>query len=61
MSVRITDVREVTKPTASAIRNANIDSSKMTASLAAVITDCVRDGKRVAGYGLERPAHSFSL
>src|SRR6266851_4083794 len=33
MSVRITDVREVTKPIASPIRNAYIDFSKMTTSL----------------------------
>ncbi|MGH6681933.1 MAG: mandelate racemase/muconate lactonizing enzyme family protein, partial [Bradyrhizobium sp.] len=51
MSVRITDVREVTKPIASAIRNAYIDFSKMTTSLVAVVTDCVREGKRVVGYG----------
>jgi len=51
MSVRITDVREVTKPIASAIRNAYIDFSKMTTSLVAVVTDCVRDGERVVGYG----------
>src|SRR2546423_15132419 len=51
MSVRIVDVREVTKPIASAIRNAYIDFSKMTTSLVAVITDVVRDGKTVVGYG----------
>ena len=32
MSARITDVREITKPIASPIRNAYIDFSKMTAS-----------------------------
>ena len=51
MSVRIVDVREVTKPIASPIRNAYIDFSKMTTSLVAVVTDVVRDGKRVVGYG----------
>src|ERR1700684_2959610 len=51
MSVRIVDVREVTKPIASPIRNAYIDFSKMTTSLVAVVTDVVRDGKRVIGYG----------
>ena len=35
--MRITDVREVTQPVASPIRNAYIDFSKMTASLAAVV------------------------
>src|SRR5476651_1715335 len=51
MSVRILEVREVTKPIASPIRNAYIDFSKMTLSLVAVITDVVRDGARVVGYG----------
>ena len=51
MSVRIVDVREVTQPIASAIRNAYIDFSKMTTSLVAVVTDAMRDGRRVVGYG----------
>lgn len=49
--MRIIDVREVTKPISSPIRNAYIDFSKMTASLVAVVTDVVRDGRRVVGYG----------
>src|ERR1700751_3621379 len=49
--VRITDVREITKPISSPIRNAYIDFTKMTTSLVAVVTDVVRDGKRVVGYG----------
>jgi len=51
MSVRIVDISEVTKPISSPIRNAYIDFSKMTTSLVAVVTDAVRDGKRVIGYG----------
>ena len=51
MSIRIIDVREVTKPIASPIRNAYIDFSKMTTSLVAVVTDAFRDGRRVVGYG----------
>jgi L-alanine-DL-glutamate epimerase-like enolase superfamily enzyme len=51
MSVRIVDVCEVTKPIASPIRNAYIDFSKMTTSLVAVVTDVMRDGQRVVGYG----------
>ena len=51
MSVRITALREVTQPIASPIRNAYIDFSKMTTSLVAVVTDAVRDGRRVVGYG----------
>ncbi len=49
--VRIVDIREVTKPIASPIRNAYIDFTKMTTSLVAVVTDVVRDGERVVGYG----------
>jgi len=44
-------VREITQPISSPIRNAYIDFSKMTSSLVAVVTDAVRDGKRVVGYG----------
>src|ERR1700745_1674942 len=51
MSVRIVDVKEITKPISSAIRNAYIDFTKMPTSLVAVVTDAVRDGKRVVGYG----------
>ena len=51
MSVRIVEVREITKPISSPIRNAYIDFSKMTTSLVAVVTDVVRDGRRVVGYG----------
>lgn len=49
--MRIIDIREVTKPIASPIRNAYIDFSKMTTSLVAVVTDVIRDGQRVVGYG----------
>jgi L-alanine-DL-glutamate epimerase-like enolase superfamily enzyme len=49
--VRILEIREATKPISSAIRNAYIDFSKMTVSLVAVVTDVVRDGRRVVGYG----------
>lgn len=49
--MRIIDVCEVTKPIASPIRNAYIDFSHMTTSLVAVVTDVVRDGRRVVGYG----------
>ncbi|WP_417825876.1 mandelate racemase/muconate lactonizing enzyme family protein [Thalassospira povalilytica] len=49
--MQIVDIVEVTKPIASPIRNAYIDFSKMTASLVAVVTDQVRDGRRVVGYG----------
>jgi D(-)-tartrate dehydratase len=51
MTIRILDIAEVTKPIASAIRNAYIDFSKMTTSLVAVVTNVERNGKRVVGYG----------
>ena len=49
--MKILDVREETKPIKSSIRNAYIDFSRMTLSLVAVVTDVVRDGKPVIGYG----------
>ena len=49
--MKIIDIREETKPIKSIIRNAYIDFSKMTLSLVAVVTDVIRDGKRVVGYG----------
>lgn len=49
--MKIVDIREATRPIKSEIRNAYIDFTKMTLSLVAVLTDVVRDGKRVVGYG----------
>ena len=49
--MRIVEVRERTFPIASPIRNAVVDFSQMTLSLAAVITDEVRDGRPVVGFG----------
>ncbi len=49
--MKIIDIVESTRPISSNIRNAFIDFSKMTLSLVAVVTDVVRDGKPVIGYG----------
>jgi L-alanine-DL-glutamate epimerase-like enolase superfamily enzyme len=49
--MKILEIREKTHPISSDIRNAYIDFSRMTLSLVAVVTDVVRDGKRVVGYG----------
>ncbi|RPI41509.1 MAG: mandelate racemase [Betaproteobacteria bacterium] len=49
--MKITAIHSATVPIASAIRNAYIDFSKMTASVVAVVTDVVREGKPVVGYG----------
>jgi D(-)-tartrate dehydratase len=49
--MRIVELREITLPIASAIANAYIDFSKMTLSLVAVVTDVMRDGRTVVGYG----------
>jgi L-alanine-DL-glutamate epimerase-like enolase superfamily enzyme len=49
--MRILDIREKTVSIASPIANAYIDFSKMTCSVVAVVTDVVRDGKPVVGYG----------
>ncbi len=49
--MRILEVREKTFSIASPISNAFIDFSKMTCSVVAVITDVIRDGKPVVGFG----------
>ena len=49
--MKIVDIREATRPIKSEIRNAYIDFTKMTLSLVAVVTDVIRDGKPVVGYG----------
>src|SRR6187402_3573603 len=49
--MKIVAIHERTLPIASPIRNAYIDFSKMTLSLVAVVTDVMRDGRRVVGYG----------
>ncbi len=49
--MKIVAIREKTFPIASPIRNAVIDFSKMTLSAVAVVTDVVRGGGPVVGYG----------
>jgi len=49
--MKILDIREIIVPIRSDIRNAYIDFSQMTVSALAVMTDVVRDGKRVVGFG----------
>ncbi len=49
--MRIVAIHETVVPISSAIRNAYIDFSKMTASVVALVTDVVRDGRPVTGYG----------
>ena len=49
--MRIVDLREITAPISSPIANAFINFSRMTCSLVAVVTDVVRDGRPVIGYG----------
>ena len=48
---RIVDIRNAVVPISSAIANAYIDFSKMTASVVALVSDVMRDGKPVVGYG----------
>ncbi len=50
-TVRILDIRETTASIAAPIRNAVIDFSQMTISVVAVVTDVVRSGRPVIGYG----------
>ncbi len=49
--MRITDIRHITVPISSTIANAFIDFSKMDVSVVAVVTDVIRDGKPVVGFG----------
>ena len=49
--MRVVGLHEKTVSIASPIANAFIDFSKMTCSVVAVVTDVVRDGRRVIGYG----------
>jgi L-alanine-DL-glutamate epimerase-like enolase superfamily enzyme len=49
--MRITAIRETTAALSSTMRNASIDFSKMTLSVVAIVTDAVRDGRPVIGYG----------
>ena len=48
--MRIIDIREAAIPLKSSLRNAVFDFSEMTTSVVAVITDVVREGRRVAGF-----------
>ncbi len=49
--MRIIDIRERTVPIRSQIRNAFIDFSQMTCSTVAVVTDVMRNGRPVVGFG----------
>jgi len=49
--VRIVDIRETVVPIKSEIRNAYIDFSQMTVSVLAMVTDVIRQGKPVVGFG----------
>ncbi len=49
--MRITAIHETTAALSSTMRNATIDFSKMTLSVVAIVTDAVRDGRPVIGYG----------
>jgi D(-)-tartrate dehydratase len=49
--VKIVDIREIVVPIKSEIRNAYIDFSQMTVSVLAIVTDVIRDGRPVVGYG----------
>src|SRR5579864_1487586 len=49
--MRIVDLREIVVPIKSEIRNAYVDFSQMTVSVVALITNVIRDGKPVVGFG----------
>ena len=49
--MRITKLRDAVVPISSPIRNAYVDFSRMTASVVAVVSDIVRNGEPLVGYG----------
>jgi hypothetical protein len=49
--MRIIAVRDIVTPIRSQIANASIDFSAMTASVLAIITDEIVDGRPVVGFG----------
>lgn len=49
--MKIVEIREKAVPISSSIQNAYIDFTKMNVSVVAVVTDVVKDGKPVIGYG----------
>jgi L-alanine-DL-glutamate epimerase-like enolase superfamily enzyme len=49
--MKIVDIRETVVPIKSKISNAYIDFSQMTVSVLALITDVMRDGRLVIGFG----------
>lgn len=49
--MRIVEIRDAAVPVGAAMRNAVIDFGKMTVSAVAVVTDVVRGGKPVVGFG----------
>ncbi len=49
--MKIVDIREMVVPIKSKIANAYIDFSQMTVSVLALITDVMRDGQPVVGFG----------
>src|SRR5665647_3285550 len=50
-SCRVAAIHDIVVPISSKIANAYIDFSQMTASVVAVFTDVVKDGKPVVGFG----------
>src|SRR5919199_4115395 len=49
--MRIVEIRDIVAPISSAIANAYIDFSTMTASVVAIVTDRVVEGRPVVGFG----------
>src|SRR5260370_26337984 len=49
--MRIVDLREIVVPIKSEICNAYVDFSQMTVSVVALVTDVIREGNPVVGFG----------
>ena len=49
--MRITDIRDTVVSIKSDLRNAYVDFSQMTVSVVAIVTDVIREGRPVVGFG----------
>lgn len=49
--MRIVDVRDIVVPIKSDLRNAYVDFSQMTVAVVAIVTDVIREGLPVVGFG----------
>ena len=59
--MRIISIRDQVVPIRSSLRNAYIDFSQMTVSAVAIVTDVVKEGRPVVGYGFDLPVEFCNI